>query len=380
MANPATPVRNERDRQKSSSLRLLQENIRPRISSGNSSGTRNDEEPPSESSSVSVPLELARPTVREDTSSSTTSLEAEVDPSVLQLEHVLSIDESKFPDLVFALGHTSDTKKPILVVTQRRPSYHPPFGYTSRVHIAIQQDCTYQVHILMRKLEGGTVKNEGDVHRLLERFSSASLYKFCPGIDWTHYQEHYLKVIRFHLKSARCTEAPFYRVDSVNCQLWFELPSNARLADKALAEVLCSACKRLVSNLNWQLHRTKKESPARKIKRQAVSSRARLTYMSPCSQLKRKQHASMERGMNKCKLARYEATEVTLAEEQHTQMSSVMDAIDQVATDELQCIFEEGEAHGVGGKLREIWTTDKREQKEQFQKDQEKNGKYFGLS
>ena len=56
-------------------------------------------------------------------------------------------------------------------------------------------------------------------------------------------------------------------------------------------------------------------------------------------------------------------------------MCSVMDAIDQVAADDLQRIFEEGEAHGVGGKLREIWTTDKREQKEEFQKDQAKNGK-----
>jgi len=51
-----------------------------------------------------------------------------------------------------------------------------------------------------------------------------------------------------------------------------------------------------------------------------------------------------------------------------------MDTIDQVAVEDLECIFEEGEAHGVGAKLREIWTTDKREQKEQFQKDQAKTG------
>jgi len=52
---------------------------------------------------------------------------------------------------------------------------------------------------------------------------------------------------------------------------------------------------------------------------------------------------------------------VTLTEEQHSQMCCVMNAIDQVATDDLQCIFEEGEAHG---ELREMWTTDKTEQKE----------------
>ena len=50
-------------------------------------------------------------------------------------------------------------------------------------------------------------------------------------------------------------------------------------------------------------------------------------------------------------------------------------AIDQVAVDDLQHIFKEGEAHGVSDKLKEIWTTDKRQQLEQFQIDQAKNGK-----
>ena len=163
-------------------------------------------------------------------------------------------------------------------------------------------------------------------------------------------------------------------MDSVNCKLWFELPANAKFEEKACAEVLCSPCKRLISDLNWQLKRTQSESPSRKIKRQAPSSRARLTYMSPGSQLKRKRRIAMERSVDKRKLARYEPTEVTLADQQHTEMCNVMDTIDQVAVEDLESIFEEGEAHGVGAKLREIWTTDKREQKEQFQKDQAKNG------
>ena len=111
------------------------------------------------------------------------------------------------------------------------------------------------------------------------------------------------------------------------------------------------------------------------MKRQAASSKARLTYMSPGSQLERKQNATMERGIDKRKLARYESTEVTLADEQHTQMCNMMNAIDEVATDDLQHIFKGGETHGVGDKLREIWTTDKREQMEQFQKDQARNSK-----
>lgn len=165
----------------------------------------------------------------------------------------------------------------------------------------------------------------------------------------------------------------------MNCKLYHQLPSNASLADKSAREVACSACKRLVRDLEWQLKRTASESPSRKIKRQSSTSRARLMYMSPASQLKRKQNAAMERGLDKRKLAKYVDTELTLADNQHSQMCSVVDTINQVAVDDLQRIFEEAEAHGVSDKLKEIWTTDKREQMEQFQKDQAKNGKKLQL-
>ena len=59
----------------------------------------------------------------------------------------------------------------------------------------------------------------------------------------------------------------------------------------------------------------------------------------------------------------------------NTQMCDVMNAIDGEATDELQKIFEERESHGVGSKLKEIWTTDRRQRIEQFQQDQARNGK-----
>ena len=102
--------------------------------------------------------------------------------------------------------------------------------------------------------------------------------------------------------------------------------------------------------------------------------------MSPGSQLKRKQNVSMERGIDKRKLAKYENTEITLADEQHMQMCDVMNAIDYEAVDDLQKIFEEGESHGVGSKLKEIWTTDRRQRIQQFQQDQARNGKQYSKS
>ena len=133
--------------------------------------------------------------------SSTESLKEAASFSALLLERMASTEERKFPELAFAFGYTSDDNKPILVITQRHASYNPPFGYTPWVHITIQQDRTYQVHILLCELESGIVSNEDDVHRVLERFSIASPNKFCPGLEWSHYQSHYFDEIRFHLKS-----------------------------------------------------------------------------------------------------------------------------------------------------------------------------------
>ena len=85
----------------------------------------------------------------------------------------------------------------------------------------------------------------------------------------------------------------------------------------------------------------------------------------------------MERGLDKRKLTRYENMKVTLSEEQHTEMCDIMDAVDRVGVDDLQRVFEEGESRSVGNKLKEIWTMDKRQQLESFQKDQARNGKSF---
>jgi len=154
-----TPVCNSScglTREVSSSLQLLRESTRP-TSSGKD---RSLKESPS---ARNLLQEFRRPTYGEDLSG-TESHGATAGFSALQLERLVSSEERKFPEFVFAFGHTNDDNKPILVVTQRRPSYHPPFGYTSRVHITIQQDCSYQVHILLHELESGIVSNEEDVY------------------------------------------------------------------------------------------------------------------------------------------------------------------------------------------------------------------------
>ena len=108
----------------------------------------------------------------------------------------------------------------------------------------------------MKKWESGVVKCVADVKELCEKFSAESSYKFCPGIDPDHYKLHYFKAIHFDIKSVWQTKEPFARVDSFNCKLWFQLASNSTSAEKSSKEVRCSACKRLVTDLDGQRRRT----------------------------------------------------------------------------------------------------------------------------
>ena len=66
----------------------------------------------------------------------------------------------------------------------------------------------------------------------------------------------------------------------------------------------------------------------------------------------------MEHGTYKRKLAKYKNNEITLVDQQHTQMCDVMNAVDGEVYDDLQKIFKKRESHDVGSKLKEIWTTD----------------------
>jgi len=263
-------------------------------------------------------------------------------------------------------------KCPVYVVTQRELFNHPSFGYTSRTSIALKGS-EYVINALSFHVESGTIANDGDVHELCHRFSNQLSYKFCSGIDWNVYEEKY-QVIRYHLKSVRYSTSPFQRVDSVNCPLWFKQSVKARASEKYASKAMCSVCKRLKTHLDWQLKRTLSESPSRKVKRQAPSSKAKLSSMSPASQNKRKQNVTSERNSDKKKLRKYENTEVSLDDDQHDDLCEIVKKIEEVSKDDLEKAFCEGDIHGVGDKVREIWVTDRRHQLQQFREDQMRIG------
>ena len=280
----------------------------------------------------------------------------------------------RFPELSFVMSYVSvdsSTKVPVLMISQRRLFVHPPYGMVSRIQGYVEYKI-YSVHVLMRLWRKECFENIEEITALCEIIGEGSNYKFCPGINSEQYMKEYYDVIRFHIKSVRLTDCPFQRVDSVKCKLLFELAHNASKEDKDAEEVRCSFCKRLVTDLEHQKRRTNAETPTRKVKRQHPSSRARLSYMSPASQTKRRKLAQYERTNNLRKLARYEENEVTLDDEQNDEMRTIME---KIGDEELQKLYDEGEKHGIGGILKDIWITDLDRQRKEFSSDQVSNSK-----
>ena len=83
-------------------------------------------------------------------------------------------------------------------------------------------------------------------------------------------------------------------------------------------------------------------SPSGNIKRQAFLSKAKLSYMPPASQSKQKQNVLTERNNDKKKLAMYENTEVTLTDNQHKQMFTIINKYEEVGKDDLYRFLQKG--------------------------------------
>jgi len=92
---------------------------------------------------------------------------------MLHLEQIYLVEERNFPELIFALGYTADTKETTFTVTQWEMYNHPPFGYTSRVHLVVKGN-KYTVNVLGNTLQSGLLQSEEDLHELCYIMSKQS--------------------------------------------------------------------------------------------------------------------------------------------------------------------------------------------------------------
>ena len=263
-----------------------------------------------------------------------------VDSALLVSASTSSLDlirESFEKEEGYAVALCNFNEEPCLVIHHRQLYDHPPLGPTSRCRIVIRINGEYIAYVLLREVERGSIL-ESPVKLVKDLCSKYSVYsathKFCPGVTGLYQQ--YKEVIRFDIKGLRQTTTPFLRVESVSCELWHKLPSNASREQREAEVLLCRQCVRLKCNLERQARRTQEESPSKRIKRQCSSSRARVSYMSPQSQMKRKQNAKMKRDNNIRKIHQSVCGEVPLDTDQNDEMCDIMSVIEEKCQVELR--------------------------------------------
>ena len=287
-----------------------------------------------------------------------------------------------YPDVIF-VRRASD-KGEYLEISQRNTLQITGAGYVSVVKAVLFDSeaggMTYDIQVLLNTIQTGTIGEFSEAHSIITMISQKGSHKFCPGLDYQQYFDHYLSVIRYNIKSVRLWERPFHRVDSINCELLHQLPRNATAEEKDSYSVLCKQCKRMQHLLNHQRRRSV-VSPSKKLQRQQPSSHFKVKYLSPASALKRRQAAQQERSADKAKITKYESLDVTLNDDQSDELSSVIDKIEEQHQDELDMVFREADARSkcVGDSLRDSWLSDQNTKLEFF-KDQQCNSKKILLS
>ena len=259
-----------------------------------------------------------------------------------------------------------------VIVSCKVCHWHPPAGSISRTRVVVYEDGSFYFQVLLRSKESGTMETVDHFLSVCAMMANEKgEYKFCPGVDLFEYETKYFSKICYDVKNLRRANSPFERIDSCNCLLFHKLAKNASIIEKELECVLCSACKRLVSDLNQRL-KTAVSSPV-KVKRQQTSSNCPLKYMSPSSQKKRKENAQRERAKDRSRLQKYSHTELTLDDDQHDELSKLMDTIEEKGGKEIEEVMQDAESHGVGDSVREIWQMDMQRVKDKFNNDQQKN-------
>ena len=77
-----------------------------------------------------------------------------------------------------------------------------------------------------------------------------------------------------------------------------------------------------------------------------------------------------ERSRDKRTLKKYEPQDIILDDCQHDEMCQVLSTLENDGHSELDSVFAEADAHGVGTNVHKTWKNDKHHFQKQFQSDQ----------
>ena len=279
-----------------------------------------------------------------------------------------------FKDLLFVTrnGDGSHIDDGILEVLQLEMHSVQPVGLLSVARILFFSTelpgvFKYEIQDLFSSFESGSVHTADEFMDVCSIISTQGGYKYCPGIEVDYYYQYFYSMIRYHITSCRVWEHPFKRIDSVNCLLWHKLARNATAEERKSKSVLCKSCKRLCCDLEHQ--RRSDVSASKSEARLLPSSNFKLKYLSPQSVSKQKEATLREWSHDKAMIAKL-SPDMVLEDDQSDEVATILETIEEKASDELENVFKEADSRSVGTAVHNAWETDKRNAKAIFNKDQ----------
>ena len=270
-----------------------------------------------------------------------------------------------------------------LEVCQRQAKVIPEVGpvYPVRVIIGMSLVCKLQiVWPVIRTVHQVALRCHDDeiLFKLLQQMLPKSKYAVCPGIP--DYIERYSALIRHPVKCLRKISIgdELLRCESASCLLW-HIPTDQR---SILGERLFNVCahyKNVDRLLAKDAAAAATSSLDTKIARTLPTSNYPLEMLSPASQKARMRRIMKDRKNLNAKLDKYSKSCISLSDEQDSELSAVVSAINKNLSmrSELDEVFLEADNHkeGHGATLQDIWELDSADK--EFTEDQQRNSKLF---
>ena len=179
------------------------------------------------------------------------------------------------------------------------------------------------------------------VHSYLQSMLPGSGYTVCPGIP------NLAPEIRFKPKKYRQWKLPFVRHDSQGCKLWHVPTHHKRSPDDPLYDS-CPSCKLLRHDLDTLVKRARRISASTRAKWQLPSSKRALKYFSPHSLRNRQKQSKLDRKAMMKSLKQYRKYDVTLHDDQNSELLKLVSSISDIGKDELEKVLKEADAKGKG--------------------------------
>lgn len=290
-------------------------------------------------------------------------------------ECISSLNSSLHCDLEAITGHQNSVV--LSVYPRKEKSYTEQLGSFQPVRLLFSPTGHYKFQVFIyQTLEEGTIdlRDKAAVKSVIDKLRVDSGFVMCPGLaDY----DAIMSDIRFQPSNVKVELWPWRRASAVKCKLWHKPRKQQSSEQEEMPdENMCGECRFVRRRMLVLRQNRNSMDENERLQRQQASSKVRLSVLSPESQKARQDNVRRERkNFRRVAERMIKRTSFTVNEQQNNELVKLIECLEssKEGQEGLKKVFEEAENHkpGTGKVLSEMWQMEK----EDFFKDQRKNGK-----